>query len=76
LVAVANRTDKQVWNWSGFFRKGARSRVGVLIVYSIFQSWNGGGIIGQYLGPALETVGITKTTPKKTPFNLAASSYI
>jgi Sugar (and other) transporter len=39
---------------------GARSRLLVIVPYSIFQQWNGGGIIGQYLVPALETVGIDK----------------
>lgn len=45
--SVVNNTNKEVWDWRGFFKKGARSRVLVLIIYSIFQSWNGGGIIGQ-----------------------------
>jgi hypothetical protein len=45
--SVAGATNTEVWDWRGFFKKGARSRVGVLIIYSIFQSWNGGGIIGQ-----------------------------
>ncbi|KAE9363922.1 MFS sugar transporter-like protein [Stipitochalara longipes BDJ] len=62
--SIVGATNMEVWDWRGFFKKGARSRVGVLIIYSIFQSWNGGGIIGQYLGPACETVGITSTTAK------------
>src|SRR5208337_4357629 len=45
--SIADSTNREVWDWRGFFKKGARSRVGVLVVYSIFQSWNGGGIIGQ-----------------------------
>jgi len=45
--SIAGATNMEVWDWRGFFKKGARSRVGVLIIYSIFQSWNGGGIIGQ-----------------------------
>jgi hypothetical protein len=45
--SIAGATNREVWDWRGFFKKGARSRVGVLIIYSIFQSWNGGGIIGQ-----------------------------
>lgn len=45
--SIAGATNRDVWDWRGFFKKGARSRVGVLILYSIFQSWNGGGIIGQ-----------------------------
>jgi hypothetical protein len=31
----------------------------VLVLYSIFQQWNGGGIIGYYLSATLDTVGIT-----------------
>lgn len=42
-----NDTNLSVWDWRGFAKKGARSRVGVLVCYSVFQSWNGGGIIGQ-----------------------------
>jgi hypothetical protein len=45
--SIADSTNRDVWDWRGFFKKGARSRVGVLVLYSIFQSWNGGGIIGQ-----------------------------
>lgn len=45
--SVADTSNMKVWDWRGFFKKGARSRVGVLVLYSIFQSWNGGGIIGQ-----------------------------
>jgi len=49
------------WDYRVFFTKRARYRLLVLVLYSIFQQWNGGGIIGQYLVPALETVGITKS---------------
>jgi len=42
-----NDTNLSVWDWRGFVKKGARSRVLVLVLYSVFQSWNGGSIIGQ-----------------------------
>lgn len=48
------------WDYRVFFTKATRYRLLVLVLYSIFQQWNGGGIIGQYLVPALETVGIDK----------------
>jgi hypothetical protein len=44
--SIADSTNREVYDWRGFLKKGGRSRVGVLVVYSIFQSWNGGGIIG------------------------------
>lgn len=36
----------------------------VICLYSVFQQWNGGGIIGQYLVPALETIGIDDAMPQ------------
>lgn len=63
--SLEDTSNRSVWDWRGFFKKGARSRVGVLVLYSIFQSWNGGGIIGQYLSPAMKTIGITSTMQKQ-----------
>ncbi|KAF7531573.1 hypothetical protein G7054_g8724 [Neopestalotiopsis clavispora] len=51
---------KAAYDYRVFFTKEVRFRTLVLLVYSLFQSWNGGGIIGQYLTPALETIGITR----------------
>ncbi|KAH2179993.1 hypothetical protein KXW37_004674 [Aspergillus fumigatus] len=48
----------QFWDYRVFFTKMARFRLLVLFLYSIFQQWNGGGIITYYMVPALETVGI------------------
>jgi hypothetical protein len=64
--SIANSTNLDVWDWRGFVKKGARSRVAVLVCYSIFQSWNGGGIIGQYLSPALKTIGVTSVIQKNS----------
>jgi MFS family permease len=55
-------TNRSYWDYRALFRKSARYRLLVIVLYSIFQQWNGGGIIGQYLVPALNTVGITGTT--------------
>jgi len=52
------------WDFRVFVTKPVRNRLFVLILYSIFQSWNGGGIISYYLSPALDTIGITKTVPQ------------
>jgi hypothetical protein len=49
--SISNTSNREVWDWRGFFKTGARSRVGVLALYSVFQSWNGGGIIGQVSHP-------------------------
>ncbi|KAF4175622.1 hypothetical protein CNMCM8694_007341 [Aspergillus lentulus] len=48
----------QFWDYRVFFTKMARFRLLVLFLYSIFQQWNGGGIITYYMVPALETIGI------------------
>lgn len=52
---------KASWNFKPFFTKAVRYRTIMLLIYSIFQQWNGGGIIGYYLSPALDTVGITES---------------
>lgn len=52
---------KAAWDFRPFFTKTVGFRTFVLLIYSIFQQWNGGGIIGYYLSPALETIGITES---------------
>lgn len=54
--------NRQWWNFLVFFTKPVRYRLLILVLYSVFQQWNGGGIITTYLVPALETVGITDGT--------------
>ncbi|KAJ9422812.1 lactose permease [Fusarium oxysporum] len=51
---------RAVWDFRVFFTKAVGFRTFVLLLYSIFQQWNGGGIIGLYMDPALQTIGITK----------------
>lgn len=51
--------NRQWWNWSVFVTKVARYRFLILILYAIFQQWNGGGIITFYLSPMLDQIGIT-----------------
>ncbi|CAO2657418.1 Nn.00g035440.m01.CDS01 [Neocucurbitaria sp. VM-36] len=55
---------RQSWNFAVFLTKVVRYRLLVLVLYSCFQSWNGGGIVSYYLTPALETVGVTDTIPQ------------
>lgn len=55
----SNTGVRAAWDFRAFFTKEVRYRTVVLLVYSVFQQWNGGGIIGNYLSPALDTVGIT-----------------
>lgn len=52
---------RAAYDYRVFFTKNVRYRTLILCIYSIFQQWNGGGVIGYYLSPALETVGITKS---------------
>ncbi|KAH8909292.1 MFS general substrate transporter [Coniochaeta sp. PMI_546] len=52
---------KAAWDFRPFFTKAVWYRTFILLIYSIFQQWNGGGIIGYYLSPALQTIGITKS---------------
>jgi hypothetical protein len=57
----SNTGVRAAWDYRVFFTRKVGYRTMVLLVYSIFQQWNGGGIIGQYLSPALETIGITES---------------
>ncbi|KAI0128303.1 putative MFS sugar transporter protein [Xylariales sp. AK1849] len=57
----SNTGVRAAWDYRVFFTKQVRYRTMVLLVYSIFQQWNGGGIIGNYLSPALDTIGITES---------------
>jgi hypothetical protein len=61
LKSLWKRNPQQrALDFRAFSKKRARSRLLVIILYSIFQQWNGGGIICQYLVPDLEAVGIDK----------------
>ncbi|TPX07914.1 uncharacterized protein E0L32_010369 [Thyridium curvatum] len=46
------------YDFRPFFTRAAGYRTMLIIIYSCFQQWNGGGVIGYYLSPALDTVGI------------------
>ncbi|GAB7352019.1 hypothetical protein MBLNU459_g2535t1 [Dothideomycetes sp. NU459] len=55
--------EKQIttawWDYRVFFTRAVAYRLLVLVLYSVFQQWNGGSIISYYLVPALELVGVT-----------------
>lgn len=69
--------NRQWWNFLVFFTKPVRYRLLVLVLYSAFQQWNGGGIISTYMVPALETVGITdKTAQSGINFGSTATYFI
>ncbi|KAL3482322.1 general substrate transporter [Aspergillus californicus] len=53
---------KSFWDFSVFLTRIVRYRLLVLALYSVFQQWNGGGIITYYMVPALETIGVTGST--------------
>ncbi|KAH7023921.1 sugar transporter [Ilyonectria destructans] len=55
------KTLRAAYDFRIFFTRAVGFRTTVLIIYSVFQQWNGGGIIGYYLTPALMTVGIDGT---------------
>jgi hypothetical protein len=48
------------WDYRCFFTRRVGFRLLALALYSVFQQWNGGGIITYYLVPALETIGVKK----------------
>lgn len=48
------------YDYRVFFTKRVGYRLLVLFLYSLFQSWNGGGIITYLLSPALDQFGITE----------------
>ncbi|KAL4810036.1 general substrate transporter [Aspergillus unguis] len=49
---------QKFWDFSVFLKRTVHYRLLVLVLYSIFQQWNGGGIITYYMVPALETIGV------------------
>ncbi|EKV05987.1 Major facilitator superfamily domain, general substrate transporter [Penicillium digitatum] len=49
---------RAAWDYRVFFTKTARFRLLVLLLYSLFQQWNGGGIITYYMVPSLQQLGI------------------
>ncbi|GAB5585963.1 hypothetical protein Unana1_00863 [Umbelopsis nana] len=50
---------KTSYDFRPFLTKKGRYRLLILVLYSIFQQWNGGGIISYYLSATLDTVGVT-----------------
>nr|XP_031858195.1 uncharacterized protein CI109_006437 [Kwoniella shandongensis]KAA5525267.1 hypothetical protein CI109_006437 [Kwoniella shandongensis] len=59
VATTGKKTLRSSWDFRVFFTRRVAFRTAVLVFYSLFQSWNGGGIIGTYISPALDTVGIT-----------------
>ncbi|KAJ5793663.1 Major facilitator superfamily domain general substrate transporter [Penicillium paradoxum] len=49
---------RAAWDYRAFFTKTARFRLFILVLYSFFQQWNGGGIITYYLVPSLQQLNI------------------
>ncbi|CRL22717.1 Major facilitator superfamily, general substrate transporter [Penicillium camemberti] len=49
---------RAAWDYRVFFTKTARFRLLVLFLYSLFQQWNGGGIITYYMVPSLQQLGM------------------
>ena len=56
---------RSFWDYRVFFTKIARYRLLVLVLYSIFQQWNGGSIITYYV----RTTGLSKAWRKLTQEN-------
>ncbi|KAL1958395.1 hypothetical protein VTO42DRAFT_4496 [Malbranchea cinnamomea] len=52
------------WDYRAFFTRTVAFRLFILVLYSIFQQWNGGGIITTYLVPSLEIIGIVDALPQ------------
>ncbi|KAL2854944.1 general substrate transporter [Aspergillus pseudoustus] len=55
---------QKFWDYTVFLKKTVHYRLLVLALYSVFQQWNGGGIITYYMVPALQTIGVTGTLPQ------------
>ena len=57
------------WDYRVFFTRVVRFRLLVLFLYSVFQQWNGGGIITYYVSPLPlpETPG--RTCPPPPPLS-------
>jgi MFS family permease len=51
---------RATWDFRIFFTRKTIFRTFILLVYSVWQSWNGGGIIGMYIDPAMKDLGITE----------------
>lgn len=64
---------KAAWDFRPFFARSVWYRTFLLVVYSIFQQWNGGGIISYYLTPALDLIGI-KSSTKQVGINLGLTA--
>ena len=60
------QTLRAVWDFRPFLTKRVGYRSMLLVLYAMFQQWNGGAIIGTYLSPALETIGITSSLHQTT----------
>ncbi|RDW86826.1 putative MFS sugar transporter protein [Aspergillus mulundensis] len=52
---------QKFWDFSVFLKRTVHYRLLVLALYSVFQQWNGGGIITYYMVPALNTIGIEES---------------
>ncbi|GAM38447.1 hypothetical protein TCE0_033r09176 [Talaromyces pinophilus] len=57
---------RNFWDYRVFFTKAVRYRLLVLILYSVFQQWNGGGIISYYVRITPEICSDGTTNPMKT----------
>lgn len=63
-IESSNTGVRASYDFSVFFTKPVRYRTLVLVLYSLFQQWNGGGVISYYLSPALDTIGVTGSLPQ------------
>jgi MFS family permease len=67
------KTFRAAWDFRSFLTRRVAYRTMILVLYSLFQSWNGGGIISTYLSPALDTIGITSSL-SQTGLNLGLTA--
>ena len=57
---------RNFWDYRVFFTKAVRYRLLVLVLYSVFQQWNGGGIISYYVRVPREVCPDGTTDSSKT----------
>ena len=54
------RMDNKPWDYRTFWEtRAGKRRLWIIFLYSVFQQWNGTGLLGSYLPAVLELVGIT-----------------
>lgn len=72
---LLERLHVKPWDYSVFFKRpSGRYRLWIIMLYSFFQQWNGGGLLYSYLPGILEMVGI-KSSQQQLCINLGMFNH-